>query len=111
RRRYDRRVADRRRGTDRRRAARRAPVELDPRGGVLRAAWWTNPQHALTPRAAQRTPYAATAGSSTRWLTPVPERRALTPRILRALVLVTVAIGCLLAATLQDASGATLLGL
>ncbi len=91
----ERRISDRRRGAERRRTTRRQDGTLggalaDRRGGTL-----IRPTHSRS-RYARLLQYG-----------PVHTRRARTPRILRALLITAVAIGCLLAATLEDSKAAT----
>lgn len=91
RRQHERRLADRRRGAERRRIVRRADGSARPSGVGMRSF---SPERKALPQ--QFRAYG-----------PVNEGGARTPKILRVLLVAGVAIGCLLAATLENAKAAT----
>lgn len=91
----DRRIADRRRGADRRREVRRAD---GGRRGTLADGLSGRSSSRLAP---QRIPRAASREHG-----PLVAHHARTPKVLRVLLVAVVAIGCLLAATLEDAKAA-----
>lgn len=86
-------MADRRRGAERRRAVRRADGSKGQTSVGLRSSLRTDPRPA--PRVASRENG------------PLRPRTARTPKVLRILFVTAVAVGCLLAATLQEAKAAT----
>ncbi|MEH3055144.1 MAG: hypothetical protein PGN13_14290 [Patulibacter minatonensis] len=88
----DRRSADRRRGADRRKTVRRSD-------GIAR-------QSGLGMRSAVRTPLP-TPRVASREHGPLTTKHQRTPKVLRALLVTAIAVGCLLAATLENAKAAT----